>query len=107
MVAHFEVTFSAKAVEDLDRLFHYIAEHSSAETADGYLARLEELCLSLRTFPHRGTAVEGAVEGLRYVGFERRATILFRVGETKVEILRILYGGRSLDVGFSEIEEKV
>jgi plasmid stabilization system protein ParE len=107
VVAHFEVSFSAKAVEDLDRLFQYIAEHSSAEVADGYLARIEELCLSLRTFPNRGTAVEGALEGLRYVGFEHRATILFRVGETKVEVLRILYGGRNLEAAFDNIDEVI
>jgi len=30
------------------------------------------------------------------MGFEHRVTILFRVGEERVEILRILYGGRDL-----------
>jgi plasmid stabilization system protein ParE len=31
------------------------------------------------------------------MGFERRVTILFRVEEDRVEILRILYGGRDLE----------
>lgn len=31
------------------------------------------------------------------MGFERRATILFSVGEEKVEILRVYYGGQDLD----------
>jgi plasmid stabilization system protein ParE len=30
------------------------------------------------------------------MGFEHRVTILFRVGEDRVEILRILYGGRDI-----------
>ena len=97
MVDRYEVHFSAKAVEDLDRLFVFIAERSSLEIADGYLARIEQLCLKLRTFPNRGTAVKGTIKGLRRMGFERRATILFRVGDRRVEVLRILYGGRNID----------
>jgi toxin ParE1/3/4 len=31
------------------------------------------------------------------MGFERRVTILFRVVEERVEILRILYGGRDVE----------
>jgi len=31
------------------------------------------------------------------MGFERRATILFRVGEDKAEILRVYYGGQDLE----------
>jgi hypothetical protein len=30
------------------------------------------------------------------MGFERRATVLFSVGEEKVEILRVYYGGQEL-----------
>jgi hypothetical protein len=30
------------------------------------------------------------------MGFERRVTILFRVGENQVDFLSILYGGRDL-----------
>ena len=92
----FEVLFLATAAADLDELFCHIAKEISLETADRYLNRLEDFCLSLSTLPARGTAVPGRVPGLRRMGFERRATILFRVGEDKVEILRILYGGRDL-----------
>lgn len=92
----YEVSFLAEAIADLDRLFIYIAEKSSYEIADGYLARIERLCLSLRSLPQRGTAVAGDVPGLRTMGFEHRVTIQFRVGEERAEILRILYGGRDL-----------
>jgi hypothetical protein len=30
------------------------------------------------------------------MGFERRVTTLFKVGKERVEILRILYGGRDV-----------
>ncbi|HKN21949.1 MAG TPA: type II toxin-antitoxin system RelE/ParE family toxin [Terracidiphilus sp.] len=92
----FEIHFLAAAAADLDELFCHIAKETNLETADHYLSRLERFCLSLSTLPARGTVVPGRVPGLRRMGFERRATILFRVGEDKVEILRILYGGRDL-----------
>ena len=99
----FEVRFLADAAADLDELFCHIAKESSMETADRYLNRLERFCLSLSTLPARGTVVPGRVSGLRRMGFERRATILFRVGKDKVEILRILYGGRDLTPVLEEI----
>ena len=90
------VHFLAVAVDVLDALFCYIADESSYEIADRYLARIERLCRSLESFPQRGTAVAGTVPGLRTMGFERRATILFHVGEDRVEILRVYYGGQDL-----------
>jgi toxin ParE1/3/4 len=102
-VKRFEVRFLADAAADLDELFCQIAKESSLETADRYLNRLERFCLSLSTLPARGTVVPGRVSGLRRMGFERRATILFRVGKDKVEILRILYGGRDLTPVLEEI----
>jgi toxin ParE1/3/4 len=99
----YEVHFLAEAIEDLDGLFCYIAEKTSFAIADGYLARIERQCLSLESLPMRGTAVPGRVPGLRTMGFERRVTILFRVGEERVEILRILYGGRDLGLGLKKL----
>ncbi len=60
------------------------------------MERIEKLCLSLRTFPNRGTLVSGPVPGLRITGFERRASILFEVTKNTVEILRILHGGQDI-----------
>ena len=99
----FEVRFLAAAAADLDELFCHIAKKSSPETADRYLSRVERFCLSLSTLPARGTVVPGRVPGLRRMGFERRASILFRAGKDKVEILRILYGGRDLTPALEEI----
>ena len=92
----YEVHFLAGAVDDLDALFCFIANESSYKIADRYLARIERLCGSLTSLPPRGTAISSRVSGLRTVGFERRATILFRVGEDRVEVLRVYYGGQDL-----------
>lgn len=93
----YEVHFLADAINDIDALFCHIAEDTSFEIAVRYLARIERLCFSLETFPQRGTEVSGRNPGLRTMGFERRVTILFKVGDERVEILRILYGGRNLE----------
>jgi len=39
---------------------------------------------------------------LRTVGFERRATIVFRVEKDAVDIVRILYGGRDLEMALRD-----
>ena len=96
-MTRYEVHFLAEAIDDIDALFCYIAEENSLEIAAGYLARIERLCLSLDTFPLRGTAVGRGISGLRTMGFEHRVTILFKVGDDRVDILRILYGGQNLE----------
>jgi toxin ParE1/3/4 len=93
----YEVHFLAEAINDIDALFCYIAEDTSFEIAARYLARIERFCFSLERFPLRGTAVNGRNPGLRTMGFEHRVTILFKVGESRVDILRILYGGQNID----------
>ena len=89
-----QVVLSPEAQNDLFDLYDYIAEHSSAERAGTYLSRIEELCLSLKTFPERRTRRDEVRPGLRIVGFERRVTIAFQFQGDRVTILRVLYAGR-------------
>lgn len=92
----YEVLFRPQAREDLISLYRYIARASSPRIAANYISRIEKACLKLASLPQRGTAVPSRVAGLRTMGFERRATILFRVGSEKVEIFRVYYGGQDL-----------
>jgi toxin ParE1/3/4 len=92
----YEVLFRPRARKDLIALYRFIAEQAGPRIAANYIRRVEKACLALATLPKRGTAVTSHVSGLRTMGFERRATILFRVGEDKVEILRVYYGGQDL-----------
>lgn len=50
--------------------------------------------MALATFPERGTLRNDLAPGIRVVGFERRASILFRVEGEVVRIFRVLYGGQ-------------
>jgi toxin ParE1/3/4 len=93
----YEVFFRPRARKDLIAIYRYIAKHSSPRIAGNYVHRIEKFCLLLASFPERGTAIPERAPVLRTIGFERRVTILFKVGEERVEILRILYGGRDLE----------
>lgn len=53
--------------------------------------------MTLAHFPERGTKRDDIMPGLRTIGFERRATIIFRVLKTRVEIVSIAYGGQDYE----------
>jgi toxin ParE1/3/4 len=102
-VAH-KIVFRPTAEADLLALYRYIAEESGTVRAGDYVARIEEACMALATFPKRGTRRNDIAPGLRTIGFERRATIAFRVLEGVVEIVTIAYAGRDFESGLREEE---
>jgi toxin ParE1/3/4 len=77
-------------------LYRYLERRFSDDAAVKYIRRIDEACLSLAHAPVRGYAVSDRDPELRVVGFERRVSILIRVGEDVVEILRVLYGGQDI-----------
>jgi toxin ParE1/3/4 len=93
----YEISFRPAAEADLVRLYDYIAEASGLAVAGGYIDRLEAACLSLETLPERSTRRDDIRPGLRILGFERRATIVFPVLEREVVIVRIFYGGQDYE----------
>jgi toxin ParE1/3/4 len=97
------VVFTPEAKDDLLDLYDYIADRSSAKRALGYIARIEKSCMSLQTLPERGTLRKDLRPGLRVMGFEHRVLIAFRVNSDSVAILRILYGGRSVELVFPHV----
>jgi toxin ParE1/3/4 len=92
-----EVSFRPLAEADLFGLYRYIAEAAGADVAGAYIDRIEAACLALETFPERGTRRDDIRPGLRVLGFERRATIVFQVRRAEVVIVRIFYGGRDYE----------
>src|SRR6266404_5665374 len=93
----YEVSFRPLAEADLLRLYDYIAEASGTAVAGGYIDRIEAACLALETLPERGTGRDDIRPGLRIIGFERRATIVFQVTEDEVIIVRVFYGGQDYE----------
>lgn len=96
------ITFRPAALDDLLNLFDYIADEASPAVAGGYIERIEQACRSLVTFPERGSRRDDLAPGLRTLGFERRATIAFRVTGNDVQIVRIFYGGQDFDAVLSD-----
>jgi toxin ParE1/3/4 len=95
-VAH-KVYFRPVAEADLAALYEYIADRAGIVIAGQYIDRIETACMALADFPERGTRRDDILPGLRTIGFERRATIAFRVLKNRVEIVTIAYGGRDFE----------
>jgi len=93
----FQVGFRPRAETDLFDLYEYIADEAGPAIAGGYIDRIEAAYMALAIFPERGTSRDDIRPGLRTVGFERRATIIFQVVGQEVRIVRVLYGGRDVD----------
>jgi toxin ParE1/3/4 len=98
----FEVSFRPRAEADLLGLYEYIAEQTGHETAGAYIDRIEKACMALEAFPRRGTRRDDIRPGLRTMGFEGRATIVFHVGTKEVVIVRIFYGGQDFERALRE-----
>ena len=75
-------------------LYRRIAAAAGTEMAGASIDRIEAACLALETFPARGTKRDDIRPGLRTMGFERRATIVFRITGRAVLIVRIFHGGQ-------------
>jgi len=97
VAAKAKVSFRPQARADLIALYDYIVADAGLHIAAEYIDRIEVACLSLATFPERGRKRDDIRPGLRIVGFERRASIVFQVAKTEVAIVRILYGGQDLE----------
>jgi toxin ParE1/3/4 len=100
-----KVTFRPTAEADLLRLYDYIVGESGAHVAEGYINRIAAACLALGAFPHRGRARADVLPGLRTIGFERRVLIVFQIKRSVIEIKRVLYGGRNVEMILRGIAE--
>ena len=93
----YTVSFRPLAEADLFNLYRHIAAEVGRDAAERYIGRIEAACLALERFPNRGTRRDDIRAGLRTMGFERRATIVFRVLGREVVIVRIFYGGQDYE----------
>jgi toxin ParE1/3/4 len=92
-MAH-EVALSERAQRQLQEIEDYLAERFYPRNAERFVRRLTKACHSLALAPHRGTKRDELRPGIRTIGFERRATIYFKVVEQHVFIIGVFYGGK-------------
>jgi toxin ParE1/3/4 len=94
-----DVVLRPSALADLKDIFDYIEPHSPINAAR-YVEKIEAFCMKLEHFPERGTRRDDLRPGIRILGFRHRINIAFVVFDDRVEIVRVLYGGRDLASAF-------
>lgn len=88
-----KVVFLPSARADFDRTSAFLRRIGTPRSvARTYVARLRRHCTKLGDAPYIGTAREELGPGLRTAGFERRATIVFRVLPDRLQIVNVFYG---------------
>ena len=96
-VRRYNVSFRPQAEADLFDLYRHIAAEAGYDVAGAYVDRIEAACLALEVFPRRETRRDDIRPGLRTLGFERRATIVFHIARLDVVIVRIFFGGQDYE----------
>jgi toxin ParE1/3/4 len=91
------VVFAPEANDQLIELYRYLAERGSVAVATSFTDAIVDWCERLAHFPRRGTKRDDIRPGLRTIGFRRRVTIAFTVGDKTVTILGVYYGGRDFE----------
>jgi toxin ParE1/3/4 len=84
------------ADRDLRSIYRHIAKSSPAN-ARRFVGAIEDRLAKFADVPIIGADRGDLLPGCRTVGFRRRVTIMFRVTEGRVDILRVLYGGRDIE----------
>lgn len=95
----YAVVFTPRAQGQLDTLYATIAADAGEPRADNYVGGIVEACLSLATFPERGTKRDDIRPDLRTMGYARRVTIAFLVdvAANTVAIHGVFYGGQDFE----------
>lgn len=88
------VRFREAAIQDLEALYDYIAGQGSPAVGWSFVERIRAHCKKLASFPERGRSAGDISPGLRFLIFEGRVTIAYRVDDAGVRIVRIIYAGR-------------
>lgn len=91
------VVLSSSAVSDINEIFDYILAEAGERIARDYVGKIRDFLQRLDLFPHRGTVIDRD-SNTRSVGFERRATVIFRVQNDQVTILRVFHQGRNIEL---------
>jgi toxin ParE1/3/4 len=104
-VKSYQVRFADAALDDLGRIFADLLPVAGERTARDFVGRLEAACLSLATFPERGSLRGHVRPGLRIVGYRRQASIAFMVTEAEVLVLRVLRRGADTEALLAEGDE--
>jgi toxin ParE1/3/4 len=93
------VAFQPEAQNDLDTIERLIAARDTPEAAAAYIERVITFCETLRHFPERGAARDDLGPGVRLIGFEKRISIVVRLRNDEVRVVRVFYAGQAIALG--------
>jgi len=93
--------WSPEAEQDLFDIWRYLAVEASVRTAEKYLRDINRACQQMRTRPLLGCTRDDLMRGLRSV-LVSPYVIFYRVGESSIDIVRVLHGRRDLDAIFAD-----
>jgi toxin ParE1/3/4 len=96
--------WSPEAEQDLLAVWIYVAREASPDVANEQLRSLDRACEALAQWPHSGRARDELFRGVRSIVVEAYV-VFYRVGNSAIEIIRVLHGRRDVDAIFSRSGE--
>src|SRR6202049_1922580 len=98
------VDWSPEAEQDLFAIWIHLAREASPDVADEQLRSLDRACEALAQWPHSGRARDELFRGVRSIAVEAYV-VFYRVGNSAIEIIRVLHGRRDVDAIFARSAE--
>lgn len=99
------VVFTPEAIEQLEALYGYIADAASPLVAQRYTDAIVTYCETLQVFPLRGARRDDIRPELRTTNYKGRAVIAFVVGDDRVSIIGVFYGGQDYETALNPPDE--
>jgi toxin ParE1/3/4 len=90
----YQVIFSKLAFRQLKSIERHFVRRGSPQNAVAFVERIVQRCERIGLAPYQGSNEDQFRQGVRTTGFEKSATIAFRVVGETVRILSVSYGGK-------------
>lgn len=102
------VIFGKAALNDLHEIWDLVVRNDGEQRAESLTAKIETFCCRIGAMPGIGTPQGDRREGLRSVGVVglRKASVVFRVSDREVSIIRVSYLGRNVWAAIETDEQR-
>jgi len=91
-----ELVYAPQAVADLEEIYGFIAE-DSPDRAAAFVAEIRRRCGLLLDSPELGPRRPKLGNGVRIYPMRRRVVVVYVIGASTVEVLRVFYAGRDYE----------
>jgi toxin ParE1/3/4 len=98
------VGWSPGAEQDLLAIWIHVAREASPDVAAEQLRSVDRACETLAEWPHSGRARDELFRGVRSIVVDPYV-VFYRVGNSAIEIIRVLHRQRDVDAIFSRTGE--